>query len=114
MCRRTRLADAVAIVVILAKSFSGSLSYESPVPGGECQTLFRRAAEFISAGTSRRDKPGGSLVSLWFPNSVWEPRFPKLGFATRLETEFRGRAFPNGVWERGNEEPKPGFWSTSW
>src|SRR2546425_900120 len=47
------------------------------------------------------------LVS-WFPNSVWEPRSAKLCFECRRETEFRGSAFPNGVWERGFE----GFSST--
>src|SRR5437870_1980764 len=35
----------------------------------------------------------------WFPNSVWEPSFPKLCFGFH-ETEFPERAFPNGVWER--------------
>src|SRR5262249_36233579 len=40
------------------------------------------------------------------PNSVWERMTPELCFGggrdrRQCETEFRGPAFPNGVWERG-------------
>src|SRR5262249_14117012 len=41
------------------------------------------------------------------PNSVWEPTFAKLCFASRRETEFRGGAFPNGVWERDATKGNP-------